>query len=185
MALRKLCSIEGCSRKHKAHGLCDTHYVRFRKHGDPNVCLRVLERQDIFCSVDDCLERPLAKGLCKLHYSRNWNTGRTDITIAAKGTGTTNFHGYKEFKIAGKKVLEHTQVAEKALGKKLPKGAVVHHVNEDRLDNRPTNLVICPDRRYHALIHARMKALGINFHDTWLPDSPLRLAQNLTLDDLI
>lgn len=29
----KVCSVEGCSRPHKSKGLCDTHYVYFRRTG--------------------------------------------------------------------------------------------------------------------------------------------------------
>lgn len=31
-----LCSIEGCSKKHKSHGLCGMHLLRLKKHGDVN-----------------------------------------------------------------------------------------------------------------------------------------------------
>jgi len=54
---------------------------------------------------------------------------------------------------------EHTHVAERALGKRLPKRAVVHHINEIRHDNRPENLVICQDSAYHLLLHRRQRAL--------------------------
>ena len=54
---------------------------------------------------------------------------------------------------------QHVVVAEKALGKPLPEGAVVHHVNECKIDNRNRNLVICENRAYHNLIHARMRVL--------------------------
>ena len=56
-------------------------------------------------------------------------------------------------------VREHIFVAEKILGKPLPPKAVVHHINEDKTDNRPENLVICQDRTYHFLLHRRKKAL--------------------------
>ena len=45
-----------------------------------------------------------------------------------------------------------------ALGKPLPEKAVVHHVDENRLNNTNNNLVICEDRYYHQLLHSRMKA---------------------------
>ena len=45
-----------------------------------------------------------------------------------------------------------------ALGKPLPKGAEVHHVDEIRTNNDCNNLVICEDKFYHRLLHLRMKA---------------------------
>ena len=53
----------------------------------------------------------------------------------------------------------HIELAERALGKPLPPGAEVHHVNGIKHDNRPENLVICPDHAYHTLLHARQRAM--------------------------
>lgn len=55
-------------------------------------------------------------------------------------------HGY---------VLEHVVIAERALGKPLPVGAQVHHVDENTLNNANTNLVICQDVAFHKLLHIR------------------------------
>ena len=52
----------------------------------------------------------------------------------------------------------HVLIAENALGKPLPAKAVVHHANEDPSDNRNCNLVICPDEKYHNLLHIRIRA---------------------------
>jgi hypothetical protein len=54
-------------------------------------------------------------------------------------------------------VLEHVLIAERALGKPLPAGADVHHVDENKGNNANANLVICQDRAYHRLLHVRAR----------------------------
>ena len=68
----------------------------------------------------------------------------------------------------GRTVRMHVAVAETALGKRLPSGACVHHVNEDQRDNRNCNLVICQDNSYHKLIHYRMAALRECGNVNWI-----------------
>jgi hypothetical protein len=57
-------------------------------------------------------------------------------------------------------VAEHTLVAERALGKFLPDGAVVHHVDQVKTHNDPSNLVVCQDAAYHALLHYRLRMVA-------------------------
>lgn len=69
---------------------------------------------------------------------------------------------YSRQRVAGSQhgsVLEHRLLAEQALGKPLPKGVQVHHVDGNRRNNAPTNLVICQDQSYHLLLHARTRTL--------------------------
>lgn len=54
-----------------------------------------------------------------------------------------------------KQVPIHVVVATAALGRPLPKGAVVHHVDGNGHNNVPWNLVICNDQGYHLLLHSR------------------------------
>src|SRR5690242_7457671 len=58
-------------------------------------------------------------------------------------------------------VHQHILVAERALGKFLPPIAVVHHIDENKLNNSPDNLVICEDDNYHKLLHKRAKVLKV------------------------
>jgi len=67
----------------------------------------------------------------------------------------------------GGPIFKHTLMAEKALGKALPKDAVVHHANGDWLNNVNSNLVICPDNAYHRLLHLRMKAKEVCGKASW------------------
>lgn len=47
----------------------------------------------------------------------------------------------------------HRVVAEQILGRPLRPGEVVHHINRDKRDNRPENLMIFPSQAEHARWH--------------------------------
>lgn len=156
------CKVEGCDKDVRYIGLCGMHYKRQWRHGDVNHSTPKnipvnLEK----CLAPDCEERGAIKGYCNLHYGRMRYYGRTH-SIVNRGSGyTIDTQGYVVLFINGERRLEHIVKAEKALGRKLPRGAVVHHMNKIPHDNdTPLNLVICPDQAYHLLLHRRMRALG-------------------------
>lgn len=119
------------------------------------------------CRIPECGEKAVVSGerLCSFHYRKH--VAGFPLTnkrsIRADGTGTMDKNGYIVVKVGGVAKFEHVLIAEKALGKPLPKGAQVHHVNERKGDNRNNNLVVCPSDAYHKLLHQRMRQLGIVF----------------------
>ena len=91
-----------------------------------------------------------------------------------KGLRTITKDGYidlwmPEHPAAKKKgyVVEHIVICEKALGKRLPKGAQIHHVDGDKSNNTPSNLVICQDQAYHSLLHVRQAARAACGNANW------------------
>jgi hypothetical protein len=49
----------------------------------------------------------------------------------------------------------HRIVAESFIGRKLSKDEVVHHIDNDKKNNHPSNLVIFPSQQMHAICHFR------------------------------
>lgn len=56
-------------------------------------------------------------------------------------------------------VCEHIVAWEKAQGKPLPDGWVVHHLNGIRHDNRAVNLIALPDRKHKHILAAKAKRI--------------------------
>lgn len=90
-------------------------------------------------------------GLRKGDQHPRWKGG----SFVEKTTGYRRVSGFEQ----GYRY-EHILVAERALGRALPRGAEVHHVNGNKTDNSSGNLVICQDRAYHKLIELRQRAIA-------------------------
>jgi HNH endonuclease len=112
------------------------------------------------CLVEGCGKPAICQFRCRSHYDRWRRTGTVEPQIQAKGSWSKTKQGYLENGSNGEKTQLHRYKAELALGKPLPDGAEVHHLNGDRTDNRPCNLVVCPNRAYHMLLESRQWFLG-------------------------
>jgi len=104
------------------------------------------------CSVVDCRGNAKVKGLCPAHYKRSqgYNKALMDSPIRKcnkDGLGFVDGGGYKRIRKPNHAnaygtgyVLEHRYVLSNILGRPLADHENAHHINGDRLDNRPENL---------------------------------------------
>lgn len=99
----------------------------------------------------------MAKGYCITHYARWKRHGNPNILLKAPN-GTVNIYRgyyYDGCDSNNNKLFIHRMKAEKVLGRPLKKNEVVHHINENKSDNRNCNLLICTDS-YHMSIHRKL-----------------------------
>jgi hypothetical protein len=101
------------------------------------------------------------------YWQRGWVKGVPLKYVTGHGGKTGKGKYYREVRRPGGRTYEHIVIAERALGKALPEGAHVHHVNGNPRDNRPANLVVCQDAGYHKLIHQRQRAYDACGHADW------------------
>lgn len=122
------------------------------------------------CSIPNCphLVAIVSRGWCNMHYLRWKRTGDPlKVRERPKGAGNISADGYLRIVRNGVSKREHVRIAELALGHELPAGAVVHHHNQVRIDNRNRNLVVCQDETYHRLLHVRTVALKACGNPNW------------------
>lgn len=120
------------------------------------------------CVIETCEKRAIGNGMCSKHYTRVRNHG-DPFTVKRRqdGHGSMDGSGYWLHRVGGRAVRRGVLVAERALGRRLPKGSEVHHVDENKSNDANHNLVICENASYHRLLHRRQRALKACGHASW------------------
>jgi 5-methylcytosine-specific restriction endonuclease McrA len=77
--MTKACKIEGCQcdTSRLRRGMCNAHYLRVMRHGDPHFRIKAGNREVCAhrCLVDGCDAQAKAEGYCGKHFARFKRTG--------------------------------------------------------------------------------------------------------------
>jgi hypothetical protein len=89
--------------------------------------------------------------------------------IRDKYAVTDHGDGYKTVNsgFRGKHRLQHRVIMEQIIGRPLLPSEIVHHDDENRGNNDPSNLILCKDNKEHQLIHLRKRASKECGHADW------------------
>ena len=170
---RARCSVEACERPMHGHGLCLAHYKRKRRGSPVGTPVRTPQPAEM-CQVEGCIRTARTRKCCGTHYTRLRLYG--DPTASAPPRALRAAKRYRSRLIPGHplagvdgRALEHRLVLFDKIGPGehrchwcgtsirwtteglIGDALVVDHVNHDRLDNAPGNLVascnVCNNHR--------------------------------------
>lgn len=144
----KLCSIDGCERKHLARGWCRNHYYGWKRNGDPLVVKRATRSP--LCSIEGCGNKHKAYGWCENHFKRwqrhgnpeggiqHYRTAEESFSARTQWdgeclvwTGYKNDGGYGIMKANGSIIRAHRYAWERRHGE-IPDDMEIDHICHNR-----------------------------------------------------
>ena len=159
---KTFCSIDGCNNPCVGQGYCRAHYLRWYKYGDPLITKKPYRHPNKTCKVDGCDLPTIAKGFCGNHYALNRRWGAPKRIKPVIGQYIKD--GYRYVLVAARHYEpEHRIVMERMLGRKLSSDEHVHHIDENTLNNSPSNLQIV-SRSEHCKIHCQNQKRAARGH---------------------
>lgn len=134
------CGEEGCERPHAAKGLCLMHYKRLR-YGRCGITGRAPKVACLHCDA-----QAVARGLCPRHD----DPLHADRRRAQQGPTRAGKDGYVYLRG------QANQPVHRATTGAAP-GQLVHHIDGDKANNDPANLIVLADDTAHNAVHQSLR----------------------------
>ncbi|MCF7861155.1 HNH endonuclease [Candidatus Woesearchaeota archaeon] len=101
------------------------------------------------------------KVLCRYGKSIRCKSCRNKYNHPKAGKGTLSDKGHKLITKKGKQIREHRYVWEKTNNMKIPKGFIIHHIDNNKINNKPDNLMLMSNAEHTSLHRAQRIWLGL------------------------
>lgn len=115
------------------------------------------------CSINGCNKPVDSNGMCGMHAQRVRRYGDPHYVTSNQQFRENCRVAALAYKVAAPNVYkkrhnrhEHRVVAEEMLGRPLVRGEIVHHVDGDKHNNKPSNLKVMTQADHLRLHHAEM-----------------------------
>lgn len=153
----RICSVTDCAGAHIARGMCNIHYRRWKKYGDP--LTTAYDRRFQHLSPEETL---------------GFLRGPATATGCVEWTGYVSAQGYGQLMRNGAKLSAHRLAYEQAFGP-IPEGRVIRHSCDNPPCVNPDHLSLGDrgDNARDAVARRRHKA-GIAHHAAKMTDEKVR-----------
>lgn len=156
---RNICSVDGCGGYVLGWGFCNKHYLRYKRYGSPyafkeKIAAPRKDNKKVFTTSCMYCGKTIVNPTYKRKYCSSRCSGLADRTpfILKKGYKKVLVPGHTR---ADKKgyVFEHIIIIEDKMKRQLCAGEVCHHLDGNKLNNAPENLMVFENNSFHLMYH--------------------------------
>lgn len=151
--IKKICKIIECGKNCFGYGYCKKHYIDIVYNPRIGKIKKPKNNYNLFKKCNNCGKDFKLSHKNAIFCSMNCASQKNKKPYILKG-------GYKKILLnshsrADKKgyVFEHILIMEKIIDRALRKGEVIHHIDHDKKNNSPENLMLCKSHSEHMKFH--------------------------------
>lgn len=112
-----------------------------------------MRQREMTCQIEGCSKPCRCKNMCLGHWRQWWKYGDPLLKKHAAGGSGHDHNGYRRRTHNGRRMMEHVIAWEETYGP-VPTGFSIHHINENKSDNRLENLM-CMKIGAHMSLHMK------------------------------